>query len=188
MRRIALTVPLLILSSFGCHPATPDAQDSGPPNLTSAVVPSPSDEQIVASLQDAMQKSRVVEPQSGDIRTTAVGGVVTLQGHAGTASAKQRIHDLAVHTPGVKDVIDELEAPEPNPSLANDVAMTQAIQQRLAARQDDNVRVTTVDAKVTLEGTVPTETERAEIQKLAEHTPNVVTVDNRLVMRPLSKP
>jgi osmotically-inducible protein OsmY len=188
MRRIALTVPLLLLVSFGCHRATTDAKDLGSPNLTSAVVSSPSDEQIVATLQDAMLKSRVVEPQSGDVLTTAVGGVVTLRGHVGTASAKQRIRDLAVHTPGAKDVIDELEAPEPNPSLANDVAMTQAIQQRLGARQDDDVRVTTVDAKVTLEGSVPTETEKAEIQKLAMHTPNVLTVENRLVMRPLSKP
>jgi osmotically-inducible protein OsmY len=149
-------------------------------------MPTPSDEQIVARIQDAIEKSRVAEPQAGDVRASSVGGVVTLQGRVGTAMAKARIQELAQRTPGVMKVIDQLEAPELNPSQANDVEMTATIRRHLAARQDNEVRVTTTDAKVILEGTVPTEAEKGEIQKLAEHTPNVATVDNRLRIRPLT--
>src|ERR1700723_374101 len=98
MARALLTVPFVLLCSVGCHSASPRADtqaDAGGASLTSAVMPSPSDEQIVASIQDAIEKSRVAEPQSGDVRSTSVGGVVTLEGHVGTASAKQRIDELA---------------------------------------------------------------------------------------------
>jgi osmotically-inducible protein OsmY len=180
------------MGSFGCHgapiPFSAARPDAGAASLTSAVVSSPSDDEIVASLEEAMLNSRVVEPQSGNVHATASGGIVTLRGHVDTTITKQRIHDLAQHTPGVKTVIDELEAPEPNPSAANDAAMTQAIQRHLTARQDDEVRVTTTDATVILEGSVPTEVEKGEIQKLARRTPNVASVDNRILVRPFTKP
>jgi osmotically-inducible protein OsmY len=188
MQRIVLAVPFLLLCPIACRGSSAHTEIQGDAaSLTSAVMPSPSDQEIVSSLQDAIEKSRVAEPQAGDVRASAVGGVVTLQGHVGTASAKERIDELARHTPGVMKVIDQLEAPEPNPSVANDTEMTEAIQHHLAARQDNEVRVTTEGAKVVLEGTVPTEVEKAEIQKLAEHTPNVVAVENRLRIRPLTQ-
>jgi osmotically-inducible protein OsmY len=71
--------------------------------------------------------------------------------------------------------------------MASDEATTQAIQKRLAERQADNVKVTTVQANVTLEGSVLTETEKGEIQKMVAQTPNVAAVDNRLSVRPLTK-
>jgi|HubBroStandDraft_2_1064218.scaffolds.fasta_scaffold496586_1 osmotically-inducible protein OsmY len=190
MQLIPLTVPLLLLCSLGCRGATLDAdsnRNSEPPSSASTQRSSPSDDQVVATIDDAIKKSSLLEPQSGAVQVFAADGVVTLQGQVGTAGAKERIHGLAQHTVGVTKVIDELQAPGPNPSAANDAAMTQAIQQHLAARQADKVSVTALDAKVTLEGSVLTEAEKAEIEKVAQHTPNVEVVDNRLLVRPLAK-
>lgn len=188
MKSIALAITLLLSCSLGCSKAAPPSDTPMDASLTSASVPTPSDGQIVRSIQQAMIDSHVIEPQSGDVQVSAVGGVVALRGRVSTGQAKERIHDLARRTAGVSSVVDELEAPVPNPSATNDAAMTRAIQQRLAERQADNVNVTTIDAKVILEGTVITETEKMEIEKLAEHTPNVSAVDNRLHVRPLTKP
>jgi osmotically-inducible protein OsmY len=189
MQLAPLAVPLLLLCSLGCRGATLDATSDGgsAPSTASTQRSSPSDDQVVATIDDAIKKNSLMEPQSGAVQVFAADGVVTLQGQVGTAGAKERIFALAQHTAGVTKVIDELRAPGPNPSAANDAAITQAIRQHLAARQADKVSVTAVDAKVTLEGSVLTEAEKAEIEKVAEHTPNVEVVDNRLLVRPLAK-
>jgi len=190
MLRTLLPVSLLLICPLGCNGATsanPPAEgpeaSSGQPALAS----DPSDDQIVARIQDGILKSGVMEPQSGDVQVSSVAGAVTLRGHTGTALAKQRIHDLALHTPGVTTVANELSAPVPNPSASNDAAMTQQIQQRLQARQATNVTVKTENGTVTLEGSVITELEKVEIQKLAEQTPNVEAVENHLRVKPLNK-
>jgi osmotically-inducible protein OsmY len=186
MQRIPLTFSFLLCSTFGCRAAPPraDAQNGF---AASAPASSPSDNEIVSNIEEAILKSRTMEPQSGDVRASAVGGVVTLQGHVDSIVAKQRFHDLAQRTAGVKTVIDQLDAPMPNPSATNDAEMTHAIQQKLAARQADDVKVTTVNATVVLEGSVLTRVERAEIEKMAASVPNVMVVDNRLRIRPLAK-
>lgn len=190
MLRIPLNASLLLLCLLDCRGATPreDAKvDAETASLATTQQSSPSDKHIVASIEEAILKSPIMEPQSGEVRAFAVGGVVTLQGHVGTADAKQRIHDLAQHTTGVTTLIDQLDAPGPNPSAANDAEMTQAIQQQLAARQADDVKVTTINARVVLEGSVLTRVEKAEIENLAGRTPNVAVVDSRLRVRPLAK-
>ncbi len=191
MQHIALVASFLLIGSFGCHGATPHEEaegDSASTTITSAILAAQSDDEIASRLKDAMLRSGVVEPQSGDVQVSSSSGIVTLKGRVGTAEAKQRIHDLAQQTPGVKAVVDELEAPEPNPSVANDAEITQSIRLHLSARNDDRVEVTTLKATVTLEGSVPTEVEKSEIEKLARNVPNVMHVDDRLVIRPLSKP
>jgi osmotically-inducible protein OsmY len=189
MLRIPLTVPFLLLCSLGCRVTTSrtDTQQDLAPPSSSAPLSSPSDDEIVASIQDTILKSSLIESQSGDVQVLAARGVVTLQGRVGSAGAKEGIHELAQHARGVTTVIDELEAPMPNPSVANDAAMTQAIRLGLAERQADNVTVTALNARVILEGSVLTAVERAEIGQMAAHTPLVEVVDNRLHIRPLAK-
>ena len=187
MLRIPLTVSFLLLCSLGCRGATSRADKELAPPSASAPLSSPSDDEIVTNIQNAIVKNALVEPQSGDVQVSAARGVVTLRGHVGVAGAKEGIHELAQHARGVTTVIDELEAPEPNPSAANDAAMTQSIRQRLAERQADNVTVTALDARIILEGSVLTAVEKAEIEQMAARTPNVEAVDNRLHIRPLAK-
>jgi osmotically-inducible protein OsmY len=187
MHRISLSVSFLLLGVLACRGQMVRADSLEDSGATADPSSSPSDVAIRTSIEQALVKNRFVEPQSGDVQVHAVSGVVTLQGHVNEVDAKERIYALALHTPGVTRVIDELDAPVENPSMASDEATTQAIQKRLAERQADNVKVTTVHANVTLEGSVLTETEKGEIQKMVAQTPNVVAVDNRLSVRPLTK-
>ena len=190
MHRIPLTVSSLLLGLLACRGEIVRADspgDAGSLSPTAYPLSSPSDAAIRTSIEEALVKNRLVEPQSGDVQIRAVSGVVTLQGHVDQADAKERIYALALHTPGVTRVIDELDAPITKPSTASDAVTTQAIQQRLAERQADHVKVTTVHASVTLEGSVLTETEKGEIQKMVAQIPNVAAVDNRLSVRPLTK-
>jgi osmotically-inducible protein OsmY len=187
MHRIPLSVSFLLLGVLACRGQMVRADSLEDSGATADPSSSPSDVAIRTSIEQALVKNRFVEPQSGDVQVYAVSGVVTLQGHVNQVDAKERIYALALHTPGVTRVIDELDAPVTNPSMASDEATTQAIQKRLAERQADNVKVTTVQANVTLEGSVLTETEKGEIQKMVAQTPNVAAVDNRLSVRPLTK-
>jgi osmotically-inducible protein OsmY len=191
MHRIPLTVSSLLLGLLACRGESVRADlpgdAAGSLSATTYPLSSPSDAAIRTSIEEALVKNRLVEPQSGDVQIRAVSGVVTLQGHVDQADAKERIYALALHTPGVTRVIDELDAPITKPSTASDAVTTQAIQQHLAERQADHVKVTTVHANVTLEGSVLTETEKGEIQKMVVQIPNVAAVDNRLSVRPLTK-
>jgi osmotically-inducible protein OsmY len=187
MHRIPLTVSFLLLGVLACRDQMVRADSLENSGVTVDPSSSPSDVAIRTSIEEALVKNRLIELQSGDVQIHAVSGVVTLQGRVNQVDAKERIYALALHTPGVTRVIDELGAPITNPSTASDDATTQAIQKRLAERQADNVKVTTVHANVTLEGSVLTETEKGEIQKMVAEAPNVAAVDNRLSVRPLTK-
>jgi osmotically-inducible protein OsmY len=190
MHRIPLIVSSSFLGLLACRGEVVRADslaDSGALGPTPTPPTSPSDAEIRTTIEQELIKDRSIEVQSGDVRVYAVNGVVTLEGHVSRVDAKERIYALALHTPGVTRVVNELVAPVTNPTAASDTATTQAIQRRLAERQANDVRVSTVNANVLLEGSVLTAVEKAEIQKMVERTPNVAAVDNRLSVKPLNK-
>src|SRR5580658_9147372 len=109
MHRIPLTVSSLLLGLLACRGEIVRADspgDAGSLSPTAYPLSSPSDAAIRTSIEEALVKNRLVEPQSGDVQIRAVSGVVTLQGHVDHADAKERIYALALHTPGVTRVID----------------------------------------------------------------------------------
>ena len=103
---------------------------------------------------------------SGAIDIRVADGVVTLDGEVPGLGQKRLSGALAWWVPGSRDVINGLGIVPPEED--NDAEITDAV--RLVLEKDpfvnpDQVRVTTSNAAVTLDGLVPTEAER----DMAEH-------------------
>jgi hyperosmotically inducible periplasmic protein len=88
---------------------------------------------------------------------------------------------------GAHDV-DQKVGPAARESLA-DAALTARVKARLIAATDLNgirIHVSSRDGQVTLSGTVSSEENRLEAEKIARHTDGVVEVDNHLEVGPMS--
>jgi osmotically-inducible protein OsmY len=127
------------------------------------------------------QPEMVSDPPSGrgaiDIRVE--DGVVTLDGEVLGLGRKRLACALAWWVPGSRDVVP--------PEADNDPEITDAV--RLVLEKDpfvnpDQVRVATSNAAVTLEGLVPTESERDMAEHDAWYVFGVEDVVNRLAIEP----
>jgi osmotically-inducible protein OsmY len=108
--------------------------------------------------QDTVQ---IAEPAAGTIDIVVEDGVVTLDGDVPGLGLKRLAGLLAWWVPGSRDVVNGLGVTPPETD--NDDEITDAV--RLALERDpfvnpDQIRVTTSNAVVTLQGLVPTESER----------------------------
>jgi hyperosmotically inducible protein len=187
MRSVYL-LPVLLLCAAGCRNSTTLEMADAGVSVTSATASDPSDDQINRDIQARILVDRPMEKDSTDVKVSTHNGVVTLRGNVPTQGEKQRVHALVAQTHGVSSVVDELLAPEPNPSLDNDLAIQRTVEQRLAAHGAKEVHVSVAGGKVVLSGFVPTDVEKAELYKIAAQTPNVSAVDNQLREHPLEKP
>jgi osmotically-inducible protein OsmY len=121
----------------------------------------------------------------GMIEYEVADGIVTLNGQVPGLGQKRLAGVLAWWVPGSRDVVNGIEeAPEEED---NDAEMTDAV--RLALEKDvfvdaGQIRVTTLDRVVTLEGLVTSEAEKDMAEQDAWCVFGVDRVVNRLAVRP----
>jgi osmotically-inducible protein OsmY len=129
----------------------------------------------------------VSEPSQRDgiIEYEVNGGIVTLNGQVPGLGHKRLAGVLAWWVPGSRDVVNGIEEfPEEQDS---DAEMTDAV--RLALEKDvfvnaSQIRVSTLDRVVTLDGLVPKEAEKDMAERDAWYVFGVDRVVNRLAVRP----
>jgi osmotically-inducible protein OsmY len=122
-------------------------------------------------------------PASGAIDIRVAEGVVTLDGEVPGLGHKRLAGALAWWVPGSRDVINGLGVAPPEQD--SDAEITDAV--RLVVEKDpfvnpDQIRVTTSNAAVTLDGLVPTESERDMAEHDAWYVFGVENVVNRIAV------
>jgi osmotically-inducible protein OsmY len=123
--------------------------------------------------------------RDGTIEYEVASGIVTLNGQVPGLGHKRLAGVLAWWVPGSRDVVNGIEeAPEEED---NDAEMTDAV--RLALEKDvfvnaSQIRVSTQDRVVTLDGLVPKEAEKDMAERDAWYVFGVDRVVNRLVVHP----
>ncbi len=127
---------------------------------------------------------QIVEPAAGTIDITVEDGVVTLDGDVPGLGVKRLAGLLAWWVPGSRDVINGLAVTPPEPD--SDDEITDAV--RVGLERDpfvnpDQIRVTTSNATVTLQGLVPTESEREMAEFDAWYIFGVDKVVNEIEVR-----
>jgi osmotically-inducible protein OsmY len=115
---------------------------------------------IRVSVKAAWEAVRSLDSTAGSIDITVSDGVVTLDGNVPGLGLKRLAGVLAWWVPGSRDVINGLGVTPPEED--NDGEISDAV--RLALEKDplvnpDQIRVSTRNAVVTLQGQVPTESE-----------------------------
>jgi osmotically-inducible protein OsmY len=124
------------------------------------------------------------ERRRGWIRIEVAEGVVTLTGEVPGLAHKRLAGVLAWWVPGSRDVINGLGVEPPEDD--NDEEITDAV--RLVLEKDpfvdaSQIRATTRDTVVTLEGLVPTDSEREMAEFDAWYVFGVDRVDNRIAVQ-----
>jgi osmotically-inducible protein OsmY len=115
---------------------------------------------IRVSVKEAWETVRNIDSAAGSIDITVSDGVVTLDGNVPGLGLKRLAGILAWWVPGSRDVINGLGVTPPEED--NDGEISDAV--RLALEKDPlvnpgQIRVSTRNAVVTLQGQVPTESE-----------------------------
>jgi osmotically-inducible protein OsmY len=121
----------------------------------------------------------------GEVCFRVEDGVVTLDGCAPSLAHQRLAGVLAWWIPGVRDVINGLDVSAPEDDTDDEI--TDAV--RMALEKDPfvdpgQVRVTTRNAVVTLEGLVPKEAEREMAELDAWYVLGVERVENRIEVHP----
>jgi osmotically-inducible protein OsmY len=138
---------------------------------------------VQAKIKDGIERLREASPQGcGEITITVEDGVVHLDGHVCSLEHKRLVGVLAWWVPGSRDVVNGLAViPEQE---GNDDEITDAVRVALEKdpliRDDAQIRVTTRDGVVSLQGYVPTEEERKMAESDAWYVFGVNRVDNRI--------
>jgi len=128
---------------------------------------------------------RELQSARGDVCARVEDGVVTFDGCAPSLAHQRLAGVLAWWVPGVRDVINGLDVTAPETDTDGEI--TDAV--RMALEKDpfvdpSQVRVTTHDAVVTLEGLVPKEAEREMAELDAWYVLGVERVENRIAVHP----
>jgi osmotically-inducible protein OsmY len=138
--------------------------------------------QVRASVAGEVNMFREIAGEPGfSILFEVLDGVITLNGNVPSLSHKRLAGLLAWWTPGCRDAINGLE--EIPPEDDNDDELTDAV--RLALEKDPfvdatEIRTTTNDAVVTLEGWVPNETAKQMAERDTWYVLGVKDVINQL--------
>lgn len=125
------------------------------------------------------------EGATGEICISVHDGVVTLDGTVPSLAHKRLAGVLVWWVPGSRDVINGLGLT--TPEADGDEEITEAV--RIALEKDpfvnaSQVRVTTKNAVVTLDGIVPKDAEREMAESDAWYVFGVDRVENRITVRP----
>jgi len=139
---------------------------------------------IRARVKDNVETYREPPEAAGEILVEVGDGVVTLNGQVPSLSHKRLAGVLAWWVPGTRDVVNGLE--EAPPEEDNDDEVTDAV--CLVLEKDpfvnaDEIRVSTQNYVVTLEGLVPSEEMREIAEFDAWYVFGVDKVVNRLVVQ-----
>ena len=164
----AMIAPRPIIDRLHVRPAQPMEDGMIGDLVRDALIEEPALADCRVRLWVKGQPELVRDPLSatGTIDIRVADGVVTLDGEVPGLGQKRLAGALAWWVPGSRDVVNGLGVAPPEED--NDAEITDAV--RLVLEKDpfvnpDQVRVTTNKATVTLDGLVPTESER----DMAEH-------------------
>ncbi len=139
---------------------------------------------IRVSVKKQWEPVRILDVAAGAIDITVAEGVVTLDGTVSGLGLKRLAGVLAWWVPGSRDVINGLGVTPPEDD--NDGEISDAV--RVALEKDplvnpDQIRVSTRDAVVLLQGQVPTESERDAAEFDAWYVFGVDKVVNQIQLR-----
>ncbi len=138
---------------------------------------------VQVRIKDAIERLREAPPQGcGEITVNIEEGVVHLDGHVCSLEHKRLAGVLAWWVPGSRDVVNGLAViPEQE---GNDDEITDAVRIALEKdpliRDDGQIRVSTRDGVVSLQGYVPTEEEKKMAESDAWYVFGVTRVENRI--------
>ncbi len=122
------------------------------------------------------------------IKVTVKDGIVTLSGEVGSLAEKEYAGNDARKIVGVKGVINGLQI---NPALYADNDICHMVRRRIlnsAIIKDDNsIKVSCEEGKVVLTGEVDSWPERDEATLLASEVDGVTEVENKILVRKLSR-
>ncbi len=147
--------------------------------------PALADVTIREEVKDEVVTVRQPPEARAEICIAVHDGIVTLNGEVPSLAHKRLAGVLAWWVPGSRDVINGLEVFPPEEDT--DEEITEAV--RIALEKDPfvdagQVRVTTRDAMVTLEGVVPKEAEREMAECDAWYVFGVDKVKNKIAVHP----
>jgi osmotically-inducible protein OsmY len=146
-----------------------------------------SDADLQAKLQKALAYDRVGYGNAFDAITLTVNnGVVTLSGNALGPVARDSALSLAANTPGVRDVVDNIQV-DPLSPMDNGTRLRVAravygypTLNKYAIDPAAPIRITVVNGHVTLSGTVLTQADKDVAGIQANTVPGVFSVTNNL--------
>lgn len=138
------------------------------------------DDDLIAAVRSALDGSTDLD--AWDVEVSAVDGVVTLAGEVGCAAERLAARTLAVATPGVAALRDEISVRQLDDDWRlDDVQIADRVSARLAARADlGGVSASCAQRVVHLRGTVPDEASRRIAHHLARSTQGVHFIVDRL--------
>ena len=199
MRRAGLVLCVMLV---GCSrtrsdsgPAESSEERPGEATITSAEVPSSSvtflesEPRLTRRVEEAIAADPLLALAAKNVGVTVEDGVVTLRGSVTDEEHRRDLERTVLAVPGVARTNDEVEV-----SLARDYGDREsddriafALQRSLAsvptvADDTDKVSIDVVHGRVILRGSTDFVTTREEIQRIAETTPGVVSVNNALVI------
>jgi osmotically-inducible protein OsmY len=146
-----------------------------------------SDAELQAKLQKALAYDRVGYGNAFDaINLTVQNGVVTLSGNALGPVARDSALSLASNTPGVRDVVDNIQVDPLSPmDNGTRLRVARAVYgfpslNKYAIDPAAPIRITVVNGHVTLSGTVQSESDKEAAGIQANTVPGVFSVTNNL--------
>lgn len=146
------------------------------------------DSGITAKVKKAFMDDNMLS--SMDISVKTDNGVVALSGFVDSAEKKARAVDVAKRVEGVKSVQDQLNLKDAKEGTVTgymgDAATTAEIKAKLLATKDmpsTSVSVETVDGVVQLTGTVDTNAQIQEAERVAKMVDGVKSVKNDLKVK-----
>jgi len=143
------------------------------------------------SLQNAVQRQLEWEPEvlSKDIAIKAEDGAVTLSGFVHRYSDKFAAEKATKAVYGVKAIANDIEVKPLNvrtdPEIARDIVHAMKLH---VSVPDDQIKATTQNGFVALEGTVEWNYERAAAESCARNVEGVRGVTNSIVVKPKVSP
>lgn len=182
-RTVTLTLVLLLAAGVGYYVYRNGFTRPQWPGSLSA---SSSDSAISGKVKTAFGLSKRLSGY--DIKAESDDGIVTLSGQVGSDAAKSLAAEIARDTPGVREVINNIEVnPGAQPSIENsridDLEIRASILEAFARSPElsgKNLDIVVQDRKVTLTGSVDTKAQSNGAEQAARAVDGVAAVTNNL--------
>lgn len=147
------------------------------------IPPVPDDEEIKRDAREVLRINPHIDEDEIDIRVQA--GVLTLTGTVDSLWKKHRVEMLVSDVAGLTAVINSI-AVVPTEKILDEVIARQIVAalERNADLEVDDIDVKVSNGQVTLSGSVDSYFARREAYELALYTVGVVSINDRLVVRP----
>ena len=141
------------------------------------------DREIKENAQEVLRINPNIDEE--EISVTVQGGVVTMNGTVSVLWKKHRAEQVVSDVAGVTEVVNQI-AVVPTEKVLDEVIARQIVDaiDRNAEANVSDIDVQVRNGVVTLSGSVDSYLSREEVYKLALYTAGVVSINDRLVVRP----